>query len=133
MTTVRVMTLRVLRPADFPDCTNGGASARLATIDVLCDEGLPREVEGLGEDAPEDLFELEVGHIGPTPTAHLVPVRKPHGLMGPMAGGNYATTSDSRWARFVAAKLGDDFRFVGTCLPIHDRYETQAMYDVLSR
>lgn len=131
LTKIRVMTLYVLRPADFSDCTNGGASSKFSRIDVICDEGFTREVDL--DDAPADLFRLEVGNIGPTKTAHLVPVRQPKGLVGPMAGGNYATTSDSRWARYVASELGPEFRFVATCVPIHDRFETQALYDALSR
>lgn len=130
--TTKVMTLRVLRDASFPDCTNGGASATYDRIDVICDEGFTKTYDP--DDAPRDLFRLEVGSIGGQPTAHLVPVRRrEQGMVGPMAGGNYATISDSRWARFVARQLGPEFRFVATCLPIHDRYETPEMYEALSR
>lgn len=131
-TKIRVMTLKVFRAADFPDCTNGGASGRFDRIDVICDGGFPKEVDL--DDAPENLFRLDVDELGGMPTAHLVPVRKrAEGLVGPMMGGNYASTSDSRWARYVASKLDPQFRFVATCLPIHDRYETPEMYDALTR
>lgn len=129
-TKIRIMTLNVFRAADFPDCTNGGASGRFDRIDVICDDGFSKEVDL--DDAPENLFRLEVGSIGMGKTAHLVPVRQPKGLVGPMMGGNYATTSDSRWGRYVASRLGPEFRFM-TCLPIHDRFETQEMYDALCR
>ena len=61
-TKIRVMTLNVFRAADFPDCTNGGASGRFDRIDVICDDGFSKEVDL--DDAPENLFRLEVGSIG---------------------------------------------------------------------
>jgi len=130
-TKIRIMTLKVFRAADFPDCTNGGASSKFDRIDVIVDDGFSKEVDL--DDAPENLFKLEVMSIGPSKSAHLVPVRQPSGVVGPMMGGNYATTSDSRWSRYVASQLGPEFRFVATCLPIHDRFETQEMYDALTR
>lgn len=129
-TTIKTLTLKVLRPADFPDCTNGGASAEFDRIEVIVDDGFTCEVDL--EDAPRNLFRLEVMSIGPTKSAHLVPVRQPKGVVGPMAGGNYATISDSRWGSYVASEMGPEFRFM-TCLPIHDRFETQEMYDALCR
>jgi len=46
------------------------------------------------------------------------------GVIGPMYGGTIADTSDSRWREAVGGYHG---------LPIHDRYETVATYDALSR
>ena len=102
-TTVKTLTLKVLRPAGFPDCTNGGASAAFDRIKVIVDDGLTTEVDL--DDAPADLFRLDVVSIGPYKGAHLVPVRQPRGMVGPMAGGNYATTSDSRWGRHANSAL----------------------------
>ena len=48
----------------------------------------------------------------------LIPLQQPIGLVGPMAGGNLAHTSDSRDSRVYN---------------IHDRFESQETYDALSR
>lgn len=48
----------------------------------------------------------------------LKPVNQPKGVLGPMAGGNLAYSSDSRCKHVYH---------------IHDRFETQEQYDALSR
>lgn len=48
----------------------------------------------------------------------LKPVNRPNGMLGPMAGGNIAYSSDSRCKRIYH---------------IHDRFESQEQYDSLSR
>lgn len=48
----------------------------------------------------------------------LKPVNQPKGVVGPMSGGNKAYSSDSRCKRIYH---------------IHDRFETQAQYEALSR
>lgn len=60
----------------------------------------------------------------------LVPVDAPKGMIGPMMGGNFANTSDSRVGRAVEKLLGQSFY---GAIAIHDRFETQAQYDTLSR
>jgi hypothetical protein len=50
--------------------------------------------------------------------------------IGPMMGGSYVCTSDSRFNNAIEALLGK--RFYGA-VPLHDRYETPAQYDMLSR
>ena len=44
---------------------------------------------------------------------------------GPMAGGNYASTSDGRLSRAVEEMTGSNFF---GALPLHDRYETAEEY-----
>lgn len=78
-----------------------------------------------GEDAPA--FEV-VG--GPYGSAKLVPVDQPSGVIGPMMGGNYGATSDSRFGRKIEEILGH--KFYGA-LPIHDRFESPEQNDLLSR
>lgn len=46
------------------------------------------------------------------------------GQHGPMFGGSYAATSDSRWSRAVG--------FYGA-VPIHDRWESPELYEAISR
>jgi hypothetical protein len=52
-------------------------------------------------------------------------------LCGPMFGGNYADTSDSRFGEAMERTVKGT-RFFGA-VPIHDRYETWAQYESLSR
>ena len=48
----------------------------------------------------------------------LKPITQPEGMLGPMSGGNIGYSSDSRCKRIYH---------------IHDRFETQEAYDILSR
>lgn len=48
---------------------------------------------------------------------------------GPMAGGCFVSTSDSRFSSAVQALTGSR----SSVAPLHDRYETQEQYDALSR
>ncbi len=57
---------------------------------------------------------------------HWVPAR-PEGTVGPMMGGCYIATSDSRFKR-LSAMLG-----LYGAVPLHDRFETPAQYEALSR
>lgn len=134
---MRVMTLNVYRH-DYNDSwnpdydpTNGGVSGRCNEIMVACDSGNERDIDAYNP--PENLFRVEEMNIGFCRALHLVPYSShKDGLVGPMFGGNYATTSDSRWGRWLSERFGAAFRF-NTCLAIHDRYETQELYDALSR
>ena len=55
---------------------------------------------------------------------------KPDGYAGPMMGGTYIATSDSRFNDLIAQITGQ--RSYGA-VPLHDRYETWAEYEALSR
>ena len=104
----------------FTDCTNGGISSVRHTLYLECDQGF-HEVE---DDDPclirvvertfgwRDTPYLHVEQVSPSATTlHKV---------GPMFGGNFVYTSDSRFP--------SDYP-----IPIHDRFETQEQYDLLSR
>ena len=110
------LILNVYRDASGVDCTNGGASA---TADAIC----VINVDGPFVPAAfTPAVELNIGTYGPT----LVPVLGgARGMVGPMFGGNFATTSDSRLRQAV----GD---FNGA-IPVFDRYETPEQYDALTR
>lgn len=127
---MRALALEVYRHDyhDDYDPTNGGVSSRYDEILVPCENG-PREVN---PETTENLFRIDVSHVWGT-SLHLVPYNtKRKGMVGPMFGGNYATASDSRWGKWLAEHYGNEFRF-NNCLPIHDRYETPEMYEILSR
>lgn len=134
---MRVMDLNVYRH-DYGDSwdpnydpTNGGVSGRYNNIMVVCDTGNDEDIDP--DNPPENLFRVEDMLIGNCMALHLVPYKaKRSGMVGPMFGGNYADTSDSRWGRMLFEHFGGAFRF-NTCLAIHDRYETPEMYEALTR
>lgn len=106
------------------DFTAGGLSSRYGALTVV-------NVDGPFDPTPERPAVALVD--GPLGTKRLVPVLgsdeegwqmvQPQGHVGPMMGGNYAGTSDSRWGRAVG--------FYGA-VAIHDRYETVERYAQLS-
>lgn len=129
----RGLTVSVLRPVDFPDCTNGGASARVAKLTVIgiidevawWDAGnrgdrnppvqpLPADcqVSTPSDDAPAAyLRRRRIGRI-----VHSVEPVYTDRATQPwlMAGGNYAASSDSRWADLIG---------MYGAVSIHDRNE----------
>lgn len=60
---------------------------------------------------------------------HLEPVDQPEGMLGPMFDGVYAVI-DNMVARELQKKCGYP---IGEVIPVMDRFETQEMYDALSR
>ena len=106
------------------DCTNGGASAEVKSICVV-------NIPGPFNPRPESpAFELVEGPGGQG-HAILRPVEaKKPGMVGPMSGGNFGYSSDSRFSEAVQKLTGS--RHYGA-VHIHDRYETPEQYRVLSR
>lgn len=101
------------------DCTGGGASAKRGNF-VLVDESInaPFEVE-----EGEPYLKIVKRFLAGRDYFHLEPVfpdgKEPNEI-GPMFGGNFGYCSDSRFP----------FDYP---LPIHDRWESQKVYDSLSR
>ena len=94
------------------DCTADGVSKTRDQF-VVVDPALPEIFN-----VPEDGIYLVIvrRNIGGLPYQHLEPRKdgKPlHEGYSPMAGGNFAGTSDSRWRGITLSEL----------LPIHDRFE----------
>ena len=103
------------------DCSNNGITSKEETI-YLVDPTHGREMDTTRID-PAAIFRHEdcgEGYI------RLVPVNntKP-GHAGPMYGGNIATLSRGMTSR--------THPLVGKFLHVHDRYETWALNDILSR
>jgi hypothetical protein len=137
------LLLHVYRQADplFPDCSNGGVSAKHNRLIVVGtkrhDEDmkpLPREsqVFSPSDEAPAVvLVESGVpGLYGP----HLEPLEyvdahNTKAYAGPMAGGNYAGTCDSRWAALGRDVFGHDRLDI---VAVHDRFESWDQYYALS-
>lgn len=136
------MLLFVYRPADGNDYTNGGISGQVTRLTVTGirysygfdsttklthpkDEitELPRDMQVFApsENAPEVI--LVIRDNGIVRWLHLEPATPAPGDQTPyMAGGNLATTSDSRWSELA-----------GQPVEIHDRSDSWALYEQLSK
>lgn len=111
----------ILRPA-HGDSSNGGMSSRVDQVVVLTDD--PRaQVFAPSADMPavkivrRTFFGVTYVHAEPAEPP-------PPGRVGWMFGGCYLMTSDGRWA---------DVTGIDYPVPLHDRSETPAGYEVLSR
>jgi len=121
---MKALRLGVYRGAGGADCTNGGVSGRFDELFVPCEAG-PFDID---EDNPQ-LMRVAVREVGMfRALAHLEPYRGGEGI-GPMFGGNYAGSSDARFAAICRQATGTP----PGVLPVHDRYETPSQYAALSR
>lgn len=104
------------------DCTNGGISGGDAITLVLTSikdfNGMEVAIEAPFEGDETNSVKIVPGNLIGYYKA--VPVVQPKGMVGPMFGGNFIYTSDSRFPMKYP-------------VPIHDRYETQALNDALSK
>jgi hypothetical protein len=135
-----IVTLDVMRRFGSTDCTNGGISSHFNTLLLFPAETQIAEIDPRQRPCA---VRINVRIIG-GPVYSIEPVDRRHQLaVGPMMGGNYAATSDSRFAsearRVAVAELIKNGwpdprpdRFYGA-MAVHDRFETQAQYDALSR
>lgn len=98
------------------DCTGGGVSGKNDRF-ILVGEGLDGIFE-VDDDTPA--LKLVVRWRGTdNEYIHCEPVgERPEGSVGPMFGGNYVSSSDSR--------VRDVCKYP---IPVHDRFETQEQYD----
>lgn len=122
--------LSVYRPADFKgyDCTNDGVSSRLDSIEVFSADATNAQIAAWclkNRVRPSDVCRLNKRMLWGEKHYFIEPVKKPRRVLGPMFGGNYASTSDGIWAEMLGERTGRP-------LPIHDRFETQEEYDALS-
>lgn len=110
------------------DPSNGGISGRLDEIEVFSAETTNEEIAEwcFNTNTPiEDVARLNKRMLWGEKHYYIEPVMKPKGVIGPMFGGSFADTSDGIWAEILGEK-------VGRAVPIHDRFETQEQYDLLS-
>ena len=121
------LTVSILRDSDLGDCSNGGVSGRVNKLTMINVEG-PFEPS---DNAPA--AKLVEGNLGGAkvipcidhPTIMMGDMSK---LIGPMMGGTYVATSDSRFSN----KLEEMGVSMGVAIPFHDRYETTEQYRALS-
>lgn len=97
------------------DCTNGGVSSKRWIFKLITEE----EETTLQTDKPEEYLVLVKRELWGKKAWYLRPLKILHqkGYLSPMHGGNYATI---------------DYDLSRLPLPIHDRFETQREYDILS-
>jgi len=107
------------------NCSNGGVSSAKNMLTLVNVEG-PSEPT---DDAPAATVEHNAFN-----TVKVVPVarleRFGENKIGPMMGGCYVTTSDSRFGEKLR-DMGQSNSYVA--IPLHDRYETQKEYNALSK
>lgn len=114
---MKCISISVYRNAEGYDCTNGGISSIYKDILIPHEEGWISVDEN---NPPENLCKVVYRELWGKTYLHIEPWKGPEHL-GWMFGGNYAATSDSRFHEISEYPL-----------PIHDRQETQKMYDLLS-
>jgi len=85
------MLVHILRPAGWPDCSNGGISSKVDKA-ILTGYGLP-ELSEPDNDAPE--LRVIKRNIGGKTYWHCEPTNKPGAWL--MDGGNFVYSHDSRY------------------------------------
>ena len=109
------LILTVYRNAEGYDCTNGGVTSKFNKVCVT-------NVEGPFDPSPDaPAVELVGKSFSFGKSVNLVPVDLLEKKSWTMFGGNYATTSDSRFSKAVEKMLG--VPFWSGAVPVHDRVE----------
>lgn len=121
MAKVKAFELTVYSHKNYRQCANGGWTETHDRLYVACSEGC----DDIEETDPA-LFDLVLGPFG---TIHLRPRNGGEGA-GPMMGGSYAGTCDSRFTHMCEELTGHPWH---GAVAVHDRYESQELYDFLSR
>ena len=105
--------------SDLGDCSNGGISGRVQKVTII-DDRIDAPFAPTDEAPAVRIVER---NIGGRPYVHAEPIDAPEGdkTVGPMMGGCYIATSDSR-LRAIA----------DGAIPLHDRWETAEQYRALS-
>ena len=126
---MRGVSVSIFR-SDLGDCTNRGVTSPAISKDrivVVFDPEIQTgnyKLEDCKDDPRFICLRIVRRWVGtPNEYLHCEPINdKGAGRVGPMFGGNYVSTSDSRFKDLARYPL-----------PVHDRYETQEQYDLLSR
>lgn len=130
------LILSVLRPAESGDCTNGGITAQANRVTLVGTAEATDVVFPIADSSrcvepnktrPAVALEIRKRFLGTGKVGSLVPVqwdaeveRYVRAHSWSMAGGNYASTSDSRFGDLVETVLG----FRAPALAVHDRIES---------
>ena len=118
----------VLKSNRLGDCTNGGISSKYDTL-YLCNDNVTKAdvleyCKETGEN-PQRFLKVDKLKWHSGEYVRLVQLVHPNDdrAIGGMAGGNYLESSDSRFSEITG---------ISYPVAIHDRYETQEQYDLLS-
>jgi hypothetical protein len=116
---IRALELHIFSNPLFRGCSNGGITERFET--VLVEH--PRGNTTIDTDNPPfNLCRVVTRNIGGREYKHIEPCTPTSkGCVGYMAGGSFASSSDSRFSEISNYPLS-----------IHDRQETQEQYEQLS-
>lgn len=82
------------------------------------------------EDSDERLIRFKQGAFGSI-VAEPINIPNSKKLAGPMFGGCFVYSSDSRFSRAIERQTGLEAPYAA--IPLHDRFETWEQYDMLSR
>jgi hypothetical protein len=108
---------------DLGDCTNGGVTSKQTSIWLCTNKEdalkLQEEING-----PVLFLETAQSYGGGTYKRAYPASEQPKGHMSYMAGGNFVYSSDSRFREYFDTSYP---------ISVHDRSETQEVYDILSR
>lgn len=115
---MKALPIYVYKNSSMGDCTNKGLSSKFDTLLLIHEEGFVSVDEN---NLPENLVNVVTRYLGGSEYKHIEPFKKAT-KVGYMMGGNYASTSDSRFSKVSKYPLA-----------IHDRQETQEEYNSLSR
>lgn len=142
---LHIRNCKVLRPADFPDCTGGGITARNTHVEVLIDVPYKKTCVNstIYYDRPDEAAIREYCHTknideskvlilcdkfnNSIYTPYLKPLdavwgeRNGQKLVGPCAGGNYVSVEQNEPGGWKE----DVYR-------VHDRYDTETAWAALS-
>ena len=121
MAKVKALRLQVNSNPSDRKCANGGWTQEHDELFVICGQG-NWDVE---TDDPA-LFKLTHSTYQ---VICLVPYNGGEGA-GPMMGGSYAGTCDSRFTRMCESMTGHPWH---GAVAVHDRYESWELYEALSR
>ena len=101
------------------DCTNGGVSGDEGVAEGFCVTNVN------GPFNPSDDYPAATLTLGPFDTLRLVPEALTNNGSWVMFGGNYATTSDSRWIDAIAEvrRINRNLAMNMTAVPVFDRVE----------
>lgn len=121
-----IVRLNILKPK-YGDCSNYGMSHYFDEVDLY-----PADTEVWDLDPAKADKAVKIVYRDYLGYAHVEPVESPEAnAIGWMAGGTYVAAIDSRFSDAVEKATGH--RHFHGALAFHDRQETQAQYNALSR
>ena len=119
---MKALPISVFKNPAYKGCSNGGITEKFDQLLLVCEDGF---VDVDESNPPENLVVFFYREIFGEPAPYIRPYADPKpGNVGWMEGGAYAASSDSRFNCL--------FNFYGA-IAVHDRQESQEIYDLLGR